>query len=115
MLGGSAAMLHMTNTMFKSAMPGMDDIMRQNPDLMKQFSSAAMNATAEKSPGFSNFMNMMNSQNTKSSNKTPPNSIVSKPNISKLGIHNPKNPKPKIIPRINTITTFLSIVHISYN
>ena len=33
MLGGSAAMLHMTNTMFKSSMPGMDDIMRQNPEL----------------------------------------------------------------------------------
>ena len=30
-LGGSAVMVHMTNTMFKSAMPGMDDIMRQNP------------------------------------------------------------------------------------
>ena len=29
-LGGSAVMVHMTNTMFKSAMPGMDDIMRQN-------------------------------------------------------------------------------------
>ena len=37
MLGGSAAMLHMTNTMFKSSMPGMDDIMRQNPELMQQF------------------------------------------------------------------------------
>ena len=35
MLGGSAAMLHMTNTMFKSAMPGMDDIMRQNPELIQ--------------------------------------------------------------------------------
>merc|ERR1712166_168013 len=33
MLGGSGVMLHMTNTMFKSAMPGMDDIMRQNPGL----------------------------------------------------------------------------------
>ena len=41
MLGGSAVMLHMTNTMFKSAMPGMDDIMRQNPDLMNQFTQAA--------------------------------------------------------------------------
>ena len=27
-------MVHMTNTMFKSALPGMDDIMKQNPDLM---------------------------------------------------------------------------------
>ena len=34
-LGGSAMMVHMTNTMFKSAMPGMDDILRQNPDLMR--------------------------------------------------------------------------------
>ena len=30
---GSAAMVHMTNTMFKSSMPGMDDILKQNPDL----------------------------------------------------------------------------------
>ena len=36
-LGGGAMMLHMTNTMFKSSMPGMDDIMRQNPELMQQF------------------------------------------------------------------------------
>ena len=29
-LGGSAIMVHMTNTMFKSAIPGMDDILKQN-------------------------------------------------------------------------------------
>lgn len=44
MLGGSAFMYHLTNHMFKSALPGMDDIMRQNPDLMKQFTSAAINS-----------------------------------------------------------------------
>ena len=43
-LGGSAIMLHMTNTMFKSAMPGMDDIMRQNPELMQQFTQAAVSS-----------------------------------------------------------------------
>jgi hypothetical protein len=37
-------MLHMTNTMFKSALPGMDDIMRQNPELMQQFTQAAVNS-----------------------------------------------------------------------
>jgi len=42
-LGGSAIMVHMTNTMFKSAMPGMDDIMKQNPELMQQFAKAAVN------------------------------------------------------------------------
>ena len=41
-LGASGMMIHMTNTMFKSAIPGMDDIMKQNPDLMKQFAQAAV-------------------------------------------------------------------------
>ena len=56
MVGGSAAMLHMTNTMFKSAMPGMDDIMRQNPELMSQFTQAAANTMSRETPGFGNFM-----------------------------------------------------------
>jgi hypothetical protein len=60
-LGGSAMMVHMTNTMFKSAMPGMDDILRQNPDLMRSFQNAAVNSMAQTNPGFSGFMtNMMN-------------------------------------------------------
>jgi len=58
-LGGSAMMVHMTNTMFKSAMPGMDDILRQNPDLMRSFQSAAVNSMAQSSPGFSGFMGSM--------------------------------------------------------
>ena len=56
-LGGSALMIHMTNTMFKSAMPGMDDIMKQNPELMKQFTQAAANTMGETNPGFGGFMN----------------------------------------------------------
>jgi hypothetical protein len=40
-LGLSAAMCHVTNTMFKSKMPGMDDILRNNPDLARQFAQAA--------------------------------------------------------------------------
>lgn len=43
MIGGSAFMFHLTNTMFKSALPGMGDIMKNNPDLMKQFASVALN------------------------------------------------------------------------
>jgi hypothetical protein len=46
----------MTNTMFKSAMPGMDDIMRQNPELMQQFTAAAVNSMSQNRPGFGNFM-----------------------------------------------------------
>tara|TARA_B110000908_G_C10241945_1_gene446580 strand:- start:463 stop:1875 length:1413 start_codon:yes stop_codon:yes gene_type:complete len=57
MMGGSAAMIHMTNTMFKSSIPGMDDIMRQNPELMQQFTQAAAQSMQQNSPGFSGFMN----------------------------------------------------------
>jgi hypothetical protein len=56
-LGGSAMMVHMSNTLFKSAMPGMDDIMRQNPELMKQFTQAAVNTMGQSNPGFGGFMN----------------------------------------------------------
>ena len=56
-LGGSAIMLHMTNTMFKSSIPGIDDIMRQNPELMQKFTQAAMSSMGATNPGFSGFMN----------------------------------------------------------
>ena len=55
-LGLSAAMCHVTNTMFKSKMPGMDDILRNNPDLAKQFAQAA--ASQAVGPGFANFVGM---------------------------------------------------------
>ena len=54
-LGGSAIMVHMTNTMFKSSMPGMDDIMKQNPELMQQFTQAAVSSMGESSPGLRQF------------------------------------------------------------
>jgi hypothetical protein len=72
-LGGSAMMVHMTNTMFKSAMPGMDDILRQNPDLMRSFQNAAVNSMAGSNPGFSGFMsNMMNPEPAVPSGRGPP-------------------------------------------
>ncbi len=72
-LGGSAMMVHMTNTMFKSAMPGVDDIFRQNPDLMRSFQNAAVNSMSQTSPGFSGFMsNVMNSDPKPSQGTGPP-------------------------------------------
>ena len=62
-LGGSALMVHMSNTLFKSSMPGMDDIMRQNPELMKQFTQAAVNSMGQTNPGFSGFMNNVFQEN----------------------------------------------------
>ena len=56
MLGGSGFMFHLTNTMFKSSLPGMGDILKQNPDLMNQFTKATVNAMGQSEPGFSNLM-----------------------------------------------------------
>jgi hypothetical protein len=72
-LGGSAMMVHMTNTMFKSAMPGMDDILRQNPDLMRSFQTAAVNSMAGSNPGFSGFMGgIMNPESRPNQGMGPP-------------------------------------------
>jgi hypothetical protein len=57
-LGISASMCHLTNTFFKSKMPGMDEILKRNPDLARQFTQAAAQQTV--GPGFANFMSMGN-------------------------------------------------------
>ena len=74
-LGGSAIMVHMTNTMFKSAMPGMDDIMRQNPDLMHQFTQAAVNSMSDTNPGFTGFMNNAMPGTNRSQGGAPPTAM----------------------------------------
>lgn len=72
-LGGSGMMVHMSNTMFKSAMPGMDDILRQNPDLMRSFQNAAVNSMSQSSPGFGGFMsNFMNPEPQVPQGRGPP-------------------------------------------
>ena len=43
MLGGSAMMFHLTNSMFKTAIPNMNDVLKQNPDLVKNMMSAVQN------------------------------------------------------------------------
>ncbi|PQM61939.1 MAG: hypothetical protein CML47_01915 [Rhodobacteraceae bacterium] len=62
MLGGSAVMFHMTQSFFKSSsMPNMDDIMKQNPDLARQFANAGVAEATKNSPGLGNLFNdMMN-------------------------------------------------------
>jgi Family of unknown function (DUF5767) len=40
MVGGSAMMFHLTNSMFKAAMPNMNQVVRENPDLVKNMMDA---------------------------------------------------------------------------
>ena len=90
-LGGSAMMVHLTNTMFKSSMPGMDDIFRQNPDLMRSFQNAAVNSMAQSNPGFSGFMNnVMNSSGPGGSGPPPPMATQG-PNAIPPPLHRPGN------------------------
>jgi hypothetical protein len=56
-LASAGIMVHMTNTMFKSSIPGMDDIMRQNPDLMNQFTKIATQSMEKTKPGVASFVN----------------------------------------------------------
>lgn len=46
-LGGSAFMFHLTKTMFRSSLPNMDDVLKSNPNLMKQFASATANTMSQ--------------------------------------------------------------------
>jgi hypothetical protein len=49
MLGGSAMMFHLTNSMFKTAIPNMNDVIKQNPELVKNMMQAVQNTT--RNPG----------------------------------------------------------------
>jgi hypothetical protein len=50
MVGGSAMMFHLTNSMFKSAMPDMNKVLKQNPDLVKNMMDAVQR-TQSSGPG----------------------------------------------------------------
>ena len=103
-LAGSAIMVHMTNTMFKSAIPGMDDIMRQNPDLMNQFTQAAVNSMSNTSPGFGGFVNnfmggngggggggMNNMNNMNMNSNFPRTTQPPPPPVSTQSVYRPNN------------------------
>jgi hypothetical protein len=51
MVGGSAVWFHISNAMFKSSLPGLDQVLKQNPELKKQFAEATMNTMAQQNPG----------------------------------------------------------------
>jgi hypothetical protein len=72
MLGGSGFMFHLTNTMFKSSLPGMGDVLKQNPDLMQQFTKAAVNSMGVKEPGFANLMGDVLNVDRGSQMRAPP-------------------------------------------
>jgi hypothetical protein len=71
----------------------MDDILRQNPDLMRSFQSAAVNTMAGSNPGFSGFMSgIMNPEPRASAGMGPPPPMATQgPNAIPPPIHRPGN------------------------
>jgi hypothetical protein len=53
MVGGSAVWFHISNSMFKTSLPGLDQVLRQNPELKKQFAQATMRTMAQENEGTS--------------------------------------------------------------
>ena len=47
-LGGSAMMFHFTKTMFQAAMPSMNDVVKQNPDLVRNMVNAVAKTAQKK-------------------------------------------------------------------
>jgi hypothetical protein len=47
MVAGSGFMFHLTNSLFKSSSPKLNDILKQNPDIMKNVQEAAMKNMAQ--------------------------------------------------------------------
>lgn len=88
MMGGSAVMFHMTNSLFKNSAPGVEDILKQNPDLARQFASAAVSSATQNSPGLGGVLDdMLNQTAPKHTQFMPPpqpsftpQEVVSSPN-----------------------------------
>lgn len=59
-LGFSAAMVNFTNKALSTATPAFNDVIRQNPELMKMFSQATVNSMSQQSPGFAFANNLVN-------------------------------------------------------
>ena len=61
MVVGSGFMTHLTNSIFKSStLPAFGDVMKQNPDLMRQFQAAAVNTATNQTPAMGGIFGMMN-------------------------------------------------------
>lgn len=50
-LGGSAVWFHMSHAMFRTSMPGVEQVLKQNPELRKHFMEATMNTMKNESGG----------------------------------------------------------------
>jgi hypothetical protein len=79
-LGFSAAVVGFSNKALSAAAPGMSDIIRQSPELMRTFNDATVKALSQQSPGFAFASNLMkpSPDDVNSSFGPPPKPIETK-------------------------------------
>jgi hypothetical protein len=74
-LGFSAAMVNFTNKALSTAAPGFADIAKQNPEIMRMFTSATANVMSQNSPGFAMANNLFNESNPQNQRPNPMNNM----------------------------------------
>ena len=78
-LAGSGFMCHVSNTFMRQRLgQGMDNVLKNNPDLARQFAAAA---ATEAGPGFGNFMGMAMGQQQ----QQPPSGLAPQPQQGPTG------------------------------
>lgn len=91
-VGGSGFMCHVSNSFFRSKMPSMDDVLRNNPQLARQMAAAA---AQQAGPGFGNFMGMAMGVNQPPQFNGPPMPSMS-PSFPGNGGPAPMGPAPSV-------------------
>ena len=78
-LGFSASAVNFTNKVLSQATPGFNDVIKQNPDIMKMFTKATVQSMSQQSPGF-NFASQMMSKddNMNTTYGSPPPPVETK-------------------------------------
>lgn len=71
-IGFSAAVCNMSNKMLSSATPGFNDIMKQSPELMKMFTTAAVDTMSKQNSAFDFAKTMLNNPEEVSRKSGPP-------------------------------------------
>ena len=61
-LGFSAAVTNFTNKALSTATPGFNDVIKQNPDLMKAFTNATVQSMSQQNPSFQFVNNVLNKE-----------------------------------------------------
>ena len=93
MVGGSGFMYHLTNSLFKSAIPNVNEILKQNPDLMNNIQQATMNTMNNNNTGNSNkqpamgggmFQNMMSGMMPQMPMAPPQNNNIRRPSPNEM-------------------------------